>query len=855
MKNIIRVLIVEDLSSDAELIKRETVKYLPKADFLVVETCQDFLSALVDFGPDIILANYMIPGFNGMTALKLALKHVPDIPFIIVAGSLNVETAVKCMKAGAWDYVIKEQMINLGSAIICSLKQKKLRQERKHALEALQESEERYRNLLEVTPVCIAVQSEGKIVFVNQAGLKLLGAESTEQLIGKPISEIIHPENLAKSARRLEKMLAGAKGLYPVEDVYRKLDGTSIDVEVMATLLTNIDKPAVHVIVNDITERKRHEQERENLLQLTQAVFNNHDAVMMLLEPISGKIMEANPAAAVFYGYSKDELLSMYIQEINMLPPEEVEKRRLLALRKKRKYNLFPHRLKNGEIKLVDVYTCPIVYKGEKRLYSIIFDATDRERYREELIKEKEYLKSLFQYANAPIMTWSPDFKITEFNQAFEKLTGRSREQVIDQHIDILFPGESKAAAMRSIESALNGDYWHNLEIPIVHVSGAIRYVLWNSSNISSPDGELAATIAHGMDITERRIAEEKLVYLSYHDHLTGLYNRRFFEEELTRLDVERNLPLALVMSDVNGLKLINDSFGHEAGDDLLVKAAQIIKQACRPDDIIARIGGDEFVVILPHTDAEEAERVVNRIRELVMEVKLSNAVLSLSLGYAVKDRAEDAMQKVLAEAENFMYKRKIYESASMRNKTVNIILYALFEKSHREMLHSKRVSIISAAIATKLGLQKHDVDRIRVFGLIHDIGKIGVEEKILNKQGKLDELEWMEMKKHPEIGWRILASANEFSELAQFVLTHHERWDGKGYPEGLKGEEISIETRIVAVADAFDAMTSQRSYRRALNAKAAVAELKRCSGTQFDSRIVDVLINQVLGNQFTVNY
>jgi putative nucleotidyltransferase with HDIG domain len=170
-----------------------------------------------------------------------------------------------------------------------------------------------------------------------------------------------------------------------------------------------------------------------------------------------------------------------------------------------------------------------------------------------------------------------------------------------------------------------------------------------------------------------------------------------------------------------------------------------------------------------------------------------------------------------------------------------------LFEKSNREMLHSKSVSGISEAIATKMNYDKDEIGQIRIAGLVHDIGKIGIDEKILNKNGKPDNEEWKEIKKHPEMGWRILSSTNEFFELASIVIAHHEKWDGSGYPNGLKGEEIPLKARIITVADAYDAMTSERSYRKPLGEDAAIEELKKCSGTQFDPKIVDVFLNLVL--------
>jgi diguanylate cyclase (GGDEF)-like protein/PAS domain S-box-containing protein len=352
-------------------------------------------------------------------------------------------------------------------------------------------------------------------------------------------------------------------------------------------------------------------------------------------------------------------------------------------------------------------------------------------------------------------------------------------------------------------------------------------------------------------DITRIRKTEEEIRYLSYHDYLTGLFNRRFYEEVLVKLDIDENYPLTLVMADVNGLKMINDSFGHAVGDELLQKASNVIKSGCRDKDVIARLGGDEFVIILTKTDAETAALVIKRLETLASREKIGGLKLSIAFGSKTKTRKEENIQQVLKNAEDDMYRHKLYESASMRSKTIELIMNTLYEKSNREMMHSNRVGLICEKIGMRMKLDQDEINQIRTAGLIHDIGKMGIDEKILNKPGALNAEEWKEIKRHPEIGYRILSSVNEFSEMANCILEHHERWDGNGYPKGLKGEEISLQGRIVAVADSFDAMTSDRTYRKGLIHEAAIAEIKRCAGTHFDPLVAKILVEVVRLEKF----
>ena len=345
-------------------------------------------------------------------------------------------------------------------------------------------------------------------------------------------------------------------------------------------------------------------------------------------------------------------------------------------------------------------------------------------------------------------------------------------------------------------------------------------------------------------------VEEKKLEYLSYNDQLTGLYNRRFFEEELNRLDVERNLPITLILGDVNGLKLINDSFGHLMGDDLLKKVAEAIKKGCREDDIIARLGGDEFVILLPKTDTLQAEQIVKRIKAAAAKEQVGSMDLSISFGFQTKKNVEESIREIFKKAEDFMYREKLFESPSMRGKAINAIINALHEKNEREEQHSQRVSELSKSIGEAIGLSDREVQELKTAGLLHDIGKIAIDENILNKPGKLTASEWREMRQHPEKGYRILSTINDMSEIADYVLYHHERWDGKGYPKGLKGEEIPLMSRILSVADAYDAMTSSRSYRSEVKEEVAIEELRKNAGIQFDPQIVSIFIQSVLNKQ-----
>lgn len=360
-----------------------------------------------------------------------------------------------------------------------------------------------------------------------------------------------------------------------------------------------------------------------------------------------------------------------------------------------------------------------------------------------------------------------------------------------------------------------------------------------------SQEGEV---IGITRDITDDYSYKQKIEFLSYHDQLTGLFNRRYFEEELAQLDKSSNLPFTLIMADVNGLKLVNDSFGHNVGDQLLKKMAQVLSEACADDHAISRIGGDEFVIMLPKMDGRAAEELIDKIRKVSAVEKIAGIELSISYGWATKNDLDEHILDVLNKAEDYMYKRKLFEGPSMRSKTIGAIIQTLHEKNQREEEHSKRVSDYCEKLAKAMGFNDKDVAEMGSVGLLHDIGKIAIAEDLLNKPGKLTVEEMEEVRRHPEIGYRILSSVNDMSELSDYVLYHHERWDGGGYPRGLKGKYIPIQSRMIAIADSFDAMTSERSYKASMSKKEAIEELRKNAGSQFDPQMIPVFINKVIG-------
>lgn len=503
-------------------------------------------------------------------------------------------------------------------------------------------------------------------------------------------------------------------------------------------------------------------------------------------------------------------------------------------------------------------YELRMVKNNEEEVLAIARNVTVQNQNELELKKSEEKFKTLVTEMKQGLALYEGsaneegeiiNYRLLDANESHEKITGLKKKDILGKNFLQIFPNMEKSLIEKFGHVAKTGDSVQ-YEYYLQEKGKCYEVIAYRPKKL-----QLAVIVT---DVSARKQTEEslkasehKLEYLSYHDQLTGLYNRRFFEEELSRLDTKISLPLTIIMADVNGLKLVNDSFGHAIGDELLKKVVEVMRAGCRVTDIISRLGGDEFVILLPKTDTYEAEQIIKRIKTMALKEKVGSVDISISFGYETKNNEEEKIEDVLKKAEDHMYKKKLFESPSMRGKTISTIISTLHEKNKREEQHSHRVSTLCESMGKALGLCEDEINELKTVGLLHDIGKIAIEENVLNKPGQLTEEEWKEIKRHPEIGYRILSTVNDMSEMSEYVLAHHERWDGMGYPKGLKGKEISLQSRIITIADAYDAMISERSYRNALPQEVAIEELKINAGLQFDPELIRVFIEKVLNKPF----
>lgn len=501
-------------------------------------------------------------------------------------------------------------------------------------------------------------------------------------------------------------------------------------------------------------------------------------------------------------------------------------------------------------------YIFPIldIKQETQGIAGIVIDINEKKQKQLELIHQKNILRTIIDTLPEAIFYKDENSKYLGYNKAFlnnfknfhncnlldddSLLKKTDLDLMHNKHRAMNFYKQDKKILKTKKPISFENCYRHpdghiiteeSIKTPIIDESGNIRGIVGISR-----------------DITQHKTLEEKLRYLSEIDALTDLYNRNSFEEKIKKLNKTKYHPLGIIMGDVNGLKLINDTLGHLEGDNLLRSISNVLRSSCSESEYVFRWGGDEFIILIPNADELKCDKLIKKILNDCKKYNYKYMQLSISLGTVVKYEIDDNIYDCINKAEEKVYRHKLLDNKSIKRSIMDSLLKSLEEKNLETNEHAKRVTKYALALGQKLNFKISELDELILVARLHDIGKIGISEDILLKPGSLTSEEFEIMKTHTEKGYRIINASSELYTVAKCVLTHHERWDGNGYPLGLKGDEIPLVSRIINIADSFDVMTNNRPYKNTKSKNEAIKELQRCAGTQFDPTLVYYFIEYI---------
>lgn len=709
----------------------------------------------------------------------------------------------------------------------------------KRAQDEIRTQEAHLEQLFENSPLAIVMLDDrDRIVSANRGFLNLFQYSAAE-VAGRPLDRLITPPERSEEGAAFARYVREGETVQG-EAVCRRRDGSLVEVSAVGfPIVLDNQLAGAYAIYDDITARKQAQAallESEGRLK---TVLDSIQSGVVVIDAQTHEIVSANRVAVEMIGCPAEDIVGSVCHQF-ICPAEKgacpitdlgqgIDCSERVLLRA------------NGEIVSIIKNVTPVFFNGRKHLIESFVDITGRKRAEEELSKAKALLDGVLDAIPDVVGVQDSDHRIIRLNQAGYRLFNLTPRQVKGKKCYELI-GRSSRCRPCATEKA-----WRTkrLEREEKFVPELGRYLDCRSNPVLDENGNTIMVVEQFYDVTERRLMEERLRHLSLHDPLTGLYNRYYFEQELRRAEGTRQVPIGVIVCDVDGLKLVNDTLGHDAGDALLVATAAVLKQSFRQGDMIARVGGDEFAVLLPGSGPEIVEEAGDRLREAVANYNATEPemALSISVGFAVAGESPVNLKELFREADNNMYRAKLHRSRSARSAIVQTLMKALEARDFITEGHADRLQTLVVAMAAALEQNERIMTDLRLLAQFHDLGKVGIPDRILFKAGPLTPEEVAEMRRHSEIGHRIALSAPDLSPIADWILKHHEWWNGGGYPLGLKEEEIPLECRILAIADAYDAMTNDRPYRKAMSHQDAVAELKAYAGIQFDPSLVEVFL------------
>lgn len=687
----------------------------------------------------------------------------------------------------------------------------------------------------------IRFNKEHIVLDVNQRFIELFEFPKDE-IIGKDIDDIFDSAKKHSANRNLtEKLLNGV--ISNDKDYRYSKSGRKICCIIQGIPIQSESKLiggyAMYLDISELEATK--EILTEERIKYSELVEQMNEG--LILHNTNEEFIYANKAASRIFEMPANELIGKTIKDF-------IPKRfypfidQQTEMRKKNITGAYHLKIKtpNNRHKILDVKAKSIDLgpsENEGHIYATFSDITDQYNAQERIRKSEKKYRSLVQSMDKGLAlceVMDNDFKIVEINPKFEEIFDYNRKDLLNKSGKKVLKNNYERflkAYKRINENPTKNQfkYFDDQREKFIHCS------------IFKPIKNHFGVLVK--DITYEEKIKEKIEYLTYHDKLTGLYNRAYLEEKMK--EIRNNDTIGIIMGDANALKLINDVYNHDFGDKLLIRISEKLSETIREKGIVARWGGDEFLIFLPQTKAHQLEKILTQLKKAFHGEILNGIPVSLSLGSSIGNIQVNTVSELINTAEEEMYNNKLINSASVKREILSNIFDQLIENNYESFEHINGMEKYLTKFAEILKLKPTQIVRLINAAKFHDIGKIVVPENIIKKSGPLSPLEWDIIKKHPVSSYRILKSTDEYSFISTIVLHHHEWWNGNGYPGALVGEDIPLLSRILGIVEAYDVMTHDQPYKNKQSKEEAIEELKKCSGVQFDPDLVNIFVNQIL--------
>ena len=734
-----------------------------------------------------------------------------------------------------------------------------------------------HEQLFDLSPAPMLVLSkEGVIIKANQEWSKFLDY-TPSSLKGKSIFDLIHEEDYQSSFDCLQTLNA-EDTIVSLVNRYRHADGSYREISWRARR----NKEYILGAGIDVSELKKRENEIHRQVELNTLLMKNSLTGMYTfmmdipfdMEHISyddqtvdfymkkAHIVQVNEAFVHQYKQTKENIIGRSMYDLFFLEIEQG-----------RKYFREIYQLGvtgvEAKMSLRDgsftwVYSDITILKDSRGnavgFLGFQIDINDRKKNELDLIQKEEQYRLLSEYASDIIWVFNLSSLTFQYvSPSASRILGWGVEEIQNGDFTLtIHPDdvERLKKSMVSWSTAFKKDKTvnKNWSIQVRHYSKD-RKIIWSESAInfrinSSDEIEI---IGISRDISEKKKEEENLLYNSYHDQLTKVYNRRYLKEKMAEFILDKAFPLSIIICDVNGLKLTNDVFGHNVGDAILFESASLLQSFARDEDVVARYGGDEFIMVLPRTPLVKTKELVEQMKAKSDTIHVQKTALSISFGFAEQKDENHSEKDTYNQAEHILYRAKLVESSIYKQSVITLLITSLFNKNKEIERHSERVALLSFSIGQELQLDQHDTDELYIAGRLHDIGKIGLDEELLVPCDQLNETQLLSKQRHCELGYHILNSVQNFGKIADWILSHHERPDGNGYPRKLSGRQIPLQSYIIHVASAYDNYISKYSPATVEDVDRVIKIMTTSLGDRYDQRVIaaltqlpyDILIGQ----------